>query len=208
MSLKLVVRKLGIKKEKFITSYELKAYCKELRLDYFTVVGYLTRHNYIIRILKGIFYIKSIEERKLKKIDIDHLAVIKKALEIKDVKNWYFGLETAIKLNNLTHEYFTTDYIINDKIFRFKPINIMGYKTKFIKLNKKLFGFGIKKKIHYSDIEKTVLDIIYLAKYHGLKNEEIKSRIIDLMDYCSKIKIKRYSEYYPKTVRIFVSELL
>ena len=98
-------------------------------------VGYLMTNNYIIRILRGIFYVKSIEERKFKNVDMDYLAVIKRTLEIKEVKNWYFGLNTAVKLNNLTHEYFVIDYVLNDIIARPRPIEILGHKIKFIITN-------------------------------------------------------------------------
>jgi len=208
MSLKLIVKKLEIRKEKFITREELKSYCKMLKLDYYTVVGYLMTNNYVVRILRGIFYVKSIEERKLKKIDMDHLAVIGEALEIKGIKNWYFGLNTAVKLNNLTHEYFVVDYVINDKIARSELIEIIGYEIKFIKVNKKIFGFGIiKNRLQYSDVEKTVLDIAYLGKYNNLTNNEIKNKLIDIMGYCSKEKIRKYSKHYPKTVKKFIKEL-
>ena len=209
MSLKLVVKKLELKKEKFITRDELKSYCKQLKLNYFTTIGYLTTNNYLIRILRGIFYVKSIEERKLKKIDMDYSTVIKETLNIKGIKKWYFGLNTAIKLNNLTHEYFTITYVINDKIARSNPIEIFGHKIKFIKINKKLFDFGIiKNKLYYSDIEKTILDIIYLGKYNNLTDNQIKNKIIDIIKYCSKQKIKNYSKYYPKTIKRFIKELI
>ena len=58
MTLKLIVMKLEISKKKFITSNEIKRYCKELGLDYYATIKYLTRHKYLVRIFKGIFYIK------------------------------------------------------------------------------------------------------------------------------------------------------
>src|SRR3989344_4089405 len=134
MTLKLIVKKLEFSDKKFITREEIREYCKKLSLDYYVTIRYLTHYKYLIRILRGIFYIKSIEERKLNKTNISHLEAIKEALKIKGIKHWYFGLSTALKLNNLTHEYFAIDYVINDKIFRAKPFPILGYNIKFIKI--------------------------------------------------------------------------
>ena len=143
MIYKLLIRKLYLDKEDFTVASKLREYCKELKLNYYSAISYLLTNKYVFRILRGIFYVPSVEERKLKKININYMDAIARSLELKGIKNWYFGFETSIKLNNLTHEYFTIDYIINDTLFRPKPIEIMEHKIKFIKLKKSLFGFGI-----------------------------------------------------------------
>lgn len=193
---KLIVEKLERSSEKFITSKELKDYSKRLSVNASIVVKYLVRHKHISRIFNGIFYIYSIEERKLGKSEVAFYEILKEALKIKGVKNWYFGLETALKLNNLTHEYFTVDYIINDTLFRQKSISIMGRKVKFYKLTKKMFCFGIKKdKINYSDPEKTLLDLLHLKHYNLLEFKEAaeKSHTENMV---------KYSKMYRKEVRL------
>lgn len=204
MTLKLIVRKLELSDKKFITREELKEDCKKLSMDYYVTIRYLTHYKHLVRILRGIFYIKSIEERKLNKININYLEAIKEALKIKGVKNWYFGLSTALKLNNLTHEYFTIDYVINDKLFRVKPFSILGYKIRFIKINSKLTKFGIiNKGLPYSDAEKTMLDYVYLKEYGNVKliPEEI-------FEKCSKNKILKYSKNYDKRTIKRLKEML
>ena len=138
------------------------------------------------------------------------MEAIAEALKLKDIKNWYFGLETAMKLNNITHEYFAADYIISDALFRPKPIHILGHRIKFIKLKKPIFSFGIirNNKIHFSENEKTLLDFVYLSRYGGSSSEEIKNRISGLIKYCSKNKLIKYSKKYNKAVRRFVKELI
>lgn len=226
MTFKLLIKKLYLIEKKIITSDLLRDYCKKLDLNYYTVIRYLISNKYLYRILKGIFYKPSVEERKFNKLDISYLDALAKALEIKGVKNWYFGLETSIKLHGLSHEYFTTDFIINDTLFRAKAISVLGRKIKFIKLKKELFGFGIIK-IHksgflgyrrhtpspsivknVSDIEKTLLDIAYLSKYAGLGVGEINNKISDLFKHCSKNKLLEYSKKYNKSMESFVKELL
>lgn len=201
MTLKLIVEKLARDNKKFITSNEIKDYCRKLALDYLTTIKYLLRNKYIARIFRGIFYVYSIEERKLGKSEMNSFEIIKEALKIKGIKNWYFGLETGLKFNNLTHEYFAIDYIINDKIFRAKPIIIMGRKVKFYKLKPKLVFFGIiKKKYNYSNSEKTLLDLLYLKHYTKEEFEEIAEEL-------SKTKLLKYAKNYNKRVINIVKKL-
>ncbi len=201
MTYKLLTAKLEREKGKFITRESLKTYSKSLNLDYSAVIGYLLANEYVIRILRGVFYVKSIEERKLGKLNINYLEAIREALTIKGVKHWYFGLETALKLNALTHEYFTIDYVISDEIYRPKPFEILGHNVRFIKAKKNLLNFGmISKEITYSDPEKTILDMIYFGKYNNLSDVEIKDKISSYLDACNKKKLLIYAKHYPKSV--------
>jgi hypothetical protein len=205
MSFPLLIRKLHLEKNKIVKDDLLREYCKLLEMDYHKVITYLVNNKYLIRILRGIFYIKSADERKYDKCDIYYLDALKEALKIKGVDNWYLGLESAIKRNNLTHEFFVVDYILNDTIFRAKTITVMGHKVKFIKLKPELCSFGINEgKFPYSDVEKTLLDFIYLMKYKGFEDSLIKSKLIDYMSLASKDKLLFYAKHYNKKVEEFV----
>lgn len=205
MKYSLIVRKLNSIEDRFITADRIKEYCSVLEMEYYDAIIYLTRHKHLYTILKGIFYKPSVAERKLKSLKIDHYEAIAKALGLKGI-NWYFGLETAIKFNNITHEFFAVDYIINDKIGR--TLKILGNKVKMVKLKPELLDFGIKKSngFRYSDVEKTVLDIVYLKRYRGIKEENIANFITPLIKYCSKEKLKHYAKRYNKKMEEFVSE--
>ncbi|MCK5282974.1 MAG: hypothetical protein KAK00_06195 [Nanoarchaeota archaeon] len=209
MKYKLLVEKLDIIDEKFIISEEIKKYCSILKMEYSDAIIYLTRYKYLIVILKGIFYNPSIAERKMKSYDISYRDAIVKALEIKGINNWYFGLETAVKFNNLTHEFFVMDFIVNDKIARSKPLEVFGNKIKLVKIKPELFRFGIKKskKFGYSDIEKTVLDMIYLKRYGGYDDNTIANYVMPYIEHCSKEKLKRYAKKYNKKMSEFVNSL-
>ncbi len=199
---KLLIKKLRLGGEEFVTSETIKKYCKPLKLDHKSAIKYLLKEGYLLRIFRGIFYIRTFDEIKLGRSKYSHLELITKGMELKGVKNWYFGLYTALKLNNLTHEHFAIDYMINDKIFRAKPIEIAGYKFRVLKLKPELFGFGIiKDTLRYSDPEKTILDFIYVWRYNGIPEEKI---IMDISDYArglSKKKMRVYAENYSKAVK-------
>lgn len=80
-----------------------------------------------------------------------------------------------------THESFTINYIINDKIYRNKPILIDGRRCKFIKLKPTLLTFGIveNRSYRYSDLEKTILDFIYKFRYNNRSKQWIVMNLYD-----------------------------
>jgi len=210
MKTSLLLKKLHIDKKEFITSTLLKNYCKKLELDYEDTIRYFIRQGYLIRIFKGIFYVKDLEEIKLGRLKYSYRELIAKGLELKGVKNWYFGLYSALKLNNMTHETFVIDHVINDEIFRAKPIDIAGYKIKFHRVSSKVLTFGIitKDNVRFSDPEKTILDFLYILRYNGVPENKI---IMDVSEYSNNIlkeKIRKYVKHYPKSVKQTLEGLL
>ena len=211
MKMSMLLEKLWIEKKEFVTTKDLKEYCKALKLNYDSVIHYLSKRKNLVRIFRGIFYVKSLEEFKLGKSKYNHLELVAKGLELKGVKNWYFGLHTSLKLNNMTHEHFTIDEVISDSLFRANPVSIAGYKFKFVKISPSLLGFGIKsdnKMLHYSDPEKTILDFIYLSAQGGTEAERIVMDVSEWSENISRNKIRKYSKNYPKTVAKIVDRLI
>ena len=200
----LLLKKLWINKREYITSAELRENCKTLGLNYDASVHYLLKRKHILRILKGIFYIKSVEEFELGTTKHNHLELVSRGMQLKGVDRWYFGFHTALKLNNMTHEYFTLDEVVNDTISRSNPTKIVGYEFLFYKFRKQLFEFGIIEEkdtgIRYSDPEKTILDFIYLSRFHGISSDRIVDEISDWTSSVSFATLRDYSQHYPKTV--------
>jgi hypothetical protein len=197
-------------RKEFVTAEELKRYCKTMKLNYEMVVRYFGMRAYLVRIFRGVFYVKSLEELKLGRNKYNHLELVAKGLELKHVKNWYFGLHTALKLNNMTHETFAVEDVVNDKLFRANPIAIAGYKFKFSRLSPSLLGFGIRKAgngVRYSDPEKTLLDFIYLWRYNGIPEEKIVADVSGWEKGASKEKLIAYAKKYPKTVAEIAARL-
>ena len=203
MKTDILLRKLRVENREFVASKDLRAYCKSLKLDYDIAIRHLVPRGYLVRILRGIFYVKSLEELELARPKYTHLELVAKGLELKKVSNWYFGLHTALKLNNMTHETFVVEDVINDKLFRANPFTIAGYRFKFSKLSLSLLDFGIKKGkngVRYSDSEKTILDFIYIWRYNGIPEEKIAADVSGWAKKVGKEKLRAYAKKYPKTV--------
>ncbi len=198
----LLLRKLRLENREFATRKELQAYCKSMKLDYAMVVRYFVARGYLVRIFRGIFYVKSVEEFELERSKYNHLQLVAKGLELKKVRHWYFGLHAALKLNNITHEHFAVEEVVNDVLFRANPITIAGYEFRFVKLSPSLLGFGIRNEggLNYSDPEKTILDFIYVWRYHGIPEEKIVADVSAWAKNVSKTKLVSYAKHYPKTV--------
>ena len=200
-----ILERARIENKEFLTGDDLRMYCKEGKFDYKYVVKYLVERGYLVRIFRGIFYVKGARTGTR---EYDRRELVGKGLELKGVKDWYFALYSALKLNNMTHEHFTIEYVINDSVFRPTPMRIAGYKFKFLKISPKLLDFGIKGDIvRYSDMEKTILDFIYIWQYNSVPPEKILMDVSEWAERASKMKIRRYSTRYPKSVGRIVERM-
>lgn len=212
----LFLRKLRIDHKEFVTESELKTYCRSFKLEYSYITRYLMRKGVLIRIFRGIFYLKSTMEIETGVQQYSHLDLVSKGLDLKGIGDWYFGLYTALKINKMTHEYFTLESVLSGELLRVFPMKIAGHKFQFTKIRPKLTRFGIKRmkskikstSIKYSDPEKTILDFIYLWRYDGISQRKIQMDIKDWIVEVDTQNIKRYSMRYPKTVQKIILEVL
>jgi len=197
MLTKYVLSKFG---GKVTTRNEINEACRKFRVNPKNTINYMISYGFFIRILRGLYYVKSVDEFKLGKA-VDAYKSISLGMDKLKI-DWYFGLYTSLRLNGLTHEFFETIFVLNSSIFRPKEIKIAGEKVKFIKLKGRLFGFGILERngIKFSNPEKTVLDFIYIFRYRGVGEERIISIIEDYGKGLEKKKLKAYLKFYPKSV--------
>lgn len=204
-----MLKKLHLEDKEFVTSDEVKNYCSTFDLDYNNTIRNLLSRGYLLRIFRGVFYVKTLEEVKFGKTKYSHLDLVSRGMELKGVSEWYFGLNTALKLNNATHEHFAVEYVLNDSIFRKNIMEIAGHEFKFTKLKESLFGFGvIDEPYMHSDIDKTILDFIYLWRYNGKEEKRIMMDISEYIGYITEDRIRKYSEHYPMSVKRTLEGLL
>ena len=175
---------------------------------YKNIINYLLENKYLVRIFKGFFYVISLHERKYG-IDLNIFEAIANGMKYKEIKNWYFGLHTAVKLNNLTHEYYDIIYLFTDRMKKKETISILDYRIKYIKIKESLCKFGIihQNNINFSDREKTILDFIYIYRKRGIPDMKINNMIVDYLEYLEKMKLKEYLKHYPTTISKFVEGL-
>ena len=179
---------------------DIEEACRRFDADADETINYMISYRYFIRVLRGLYYVKTLEEFGLRK-SVDIYDVLSLAMERLSIK-WYFGLYTGLRLNGLTHEYSDTIFILNDTIFRPKEMKVAGEKVKFVKLKNRLFGFGTinKDRVVFSDTEKTLLDFIYVSRYGSVPEGRIISIVEEYGTVAKPDKIKAYLRFYPETV--------
>ena len=187
-------------KGKILTRKDFDSLATKYKFDKDTLRKVMLNKGYLITIFRGVYYLKDYEEKKLNSLKYSPYELLALGLEKKNVK-WYFGLNTALKFLGLTHEVFPINIVINDKFNRIKPMKIAGSSFFFIKLKPSLF-FDIDKvttgnniSLYYSNIEKTLLDMLYLKKDVNLKENKFnKSLFLKESNKYNRIVKKKIKE--------------
>lgn len=205
-----VLTRIREDKKKFITSETLKKYCRDLYYNHRLVSNYLISRRFLVNILDDIYYVKTIDEVNKDIIKYSILEIVGKALKHKSVKNWYYGLYTALELINNDYEnqeeYI---YLINNRFLKRKPMKILGKKFRFLRFKNAFFNFGIiNGKVKYSNLEKTILDLIYLMDYNHINENRMLIELSKLLEGIIKEKILKYSQFYPQSNKSILKKVL
>jgi len=194
-----VLSQLGKEEKEFFTSEELKKHCDDMYIDYRRTMDYLVSRGHLVQIIEDIYFLKEMNGTNNNELKHSILEFVAKGLKLKKIKNWYFGLYTALNINKIDHNHQDEFlYLINDYILEAQPIKILGKDFRFLRFKNSLFNFGIiKNKIRYSDHEKTILDLIYLWESNHINENKIFIEVSKLMEGVSEEKILQYAQYYP-----------
>jgi len=206
----MIWRKLTAEGSKIVTSSDVRVAAQGLGKDYVRSLRYLQEHNYLSRIFRGIFYVNSPTERESGIPEVSIFKIVAEALAMKSVKRWYIGLETALRINGLTHEYFTINYVVTDSYRTTKVIRIMDSKFQFLKWSPRHFETGITREfdIKFSDKEKTILDLVF-KRYIETRDERIAiSAYLEYERVLDKEMVRRYMAGYPLIVQRMVGDRL
>src|SRR3989344_1765334 len=183
-------------KGKILTRKDFDSLATKYNFKKDTLRKVMLNKGYLITIFRGVYYLRSYEEKKFNSLKYSPYELLALGLEKKQIK-WYFGLNTALKFLNLTHEVFPINIVINDKFNRTRPMKIAGSSFFFTKIKPSLFSnlkeIKTNKNIilYYSSLEKTLLDMIYLK------------RNIDLTEYkFNKFSFIKESNKYRKNLTV------
>jgi len=207
MNIPAIWKKLLVEGRRIVTSSEIMELAAQAGKKGDRSLRYLIEHGYIARILRGIFYVRSADERERGYTERSTFELVAEALELKGVKRWYFGMETALKLNGMTHEYFAVDSVVTDSFRTTKVIGILGSKFQFHRWSADRFGFGSVRKgrLTYSDPEKTLLDMAYMTHRQGKGSP--RDVIMEHIERLNMDKLRRYLARYSMRFREAIGEL-
>jgi len=204
-----VWKKLLIDGYKVVSSDDVMSIASKFGKNEMRSLRYLQEHGYIFRVLRGVFYVKSPEEVEGDFFRYSIYEMISEALRTKGVKNWYFGLETGLKMNMMTHEFYTVDSVITDSFRTTKTIGILDSKFSFRRWAiadgaaawkvRRITDHGCV--IYHSDKERTVLDLAYR---NLLGKGSVKQALAPLVEFEDRLDRQRLAEYlsdYPPRFR-------
>lgn len=200
MKASIIWKKLNLQTDRIITSSRIRSIARDINKNEDRTLYYLQEEGYIVRILRGIFYVRSPDEKMRKGLDRSVFELVGMALDRKGVKKWYYALETALSLNGMTHEYCDIAYVYTDNFRTTKPITIVGSRFKFLKRDERFFGYGMisDKNYQYSDPERTVLDLTYQAYLCDITGKDMIGPIIEYTPSLDMERFHEYSRHYPK----------
>ena len=128
---------------------------------------YLSRHNYIRRVLVSLYYVNSFDERNRGFCEFEDKEILFMALDKLGVK-WYVGLSSALHLQGKGWQTPSQLSIVNTKFSGIKKV--FGLRVKFFK-TKEIHFFGLKEgrtkhniRYLYSDPAKTYIDRVYFKE--------------------------------------------
>jgi len=205
-----IIREFSAKDKKMIRVEELKELCRKYDFDFSNTKKLMLNRGYFLPVFRGIYYLKDYNERKTGVVNYSAVELVSEGLRVMNIR-WYFGLHTAIKLLGLTHEVFSVYYIINEKFSRSMALNVAGSKFVFKKMKPSLF-FGIKKMktsggiiINCSNLEKTILDFVYLYKKEGKSDKTVLGVLREYDEDINKKKVLRYASTYMPSIKKLVT---
>lgn len=192
---------------RFIGREEVERIAFDGRPEPNATMNYLLKQGYLKRISRGFFYVPTLDEIKLGGWKYSSREFITKSVEHKGTNDWYFGLQSALKLNLMTHEHFNTEFVISDRVRTTKAVDIISTPVRFYRWSSKLFVPGsIKRKrspngilIKYSDPEKTVLDLCHWRYTNDMDN--IDGPLREYGEQCDAIKLDSYLSRFPPQFR-------
>ena len=150
---------------------------------------------------------KNDEEERTQRLRFSYLELLSNALKQKGIDNWYFGLHTALSLNNMVDQKPDKIFVILDRFFRNKTFRLNGRIINLIRFKNSLFYFGIiDDGIRYSDPNKTVLDLAFLWDYNGEHKAKVLVKMSEYDEYLSKDKLLEYGQHYPKKIQRIADE--
>jgi hypothetical protein len=193
-----------------LTSEALSAMARRIGATPEHALRHLRREGYLLPLFRGYYYLRSPDEMRLRRERHDPLALFALAARAKGIGPWYFGLQTALRLNGLTHEDRREETVVSRHFYRIGGVPIGSRRFVIHKWGPELFGFGLERLGSYrvSDPEKTVLDLAYLDYWASRKGHPEAREWREHLSSVNGGKVRRYLTHYPGPLRKRMEEEL
>ena len=169
---------------------------------------HLRREGYLVPLFRGFYYVRTPEEVRLHTARHGPLELFALAARAKKIGEWYFGLDTALRLNGLTHEDRREETVVSRSFLRVHGISLGARRFVIHKWGPDLFGFGLERRgnFRFSNREKTVLDLAYADYWKARRGRSPREGWREYLPSVDSTTLHRYLPHYPKEIRRMVEE--
>ena len=197
----LIWEALSRERERVVTRRRIVELANRIDLNAESAIRTLSNTNRIMPLFKGFYYLRDPSEILLNAptSPLDLFALGAKA---KGIGTWYYGLDTALRLNGMTHEHRNDELVVSDNLYRPHGITMAGRRFVVLKWRPSLTRFGVKRKGNYSwsDPEKTVLDFAYHDHYSLSKGRAATGIWREHLHTINRPRLRAYLAHYPAAV--------
>lgn len=185
---------------------ELRALALRLGKEPRNAIDHLVRGGYLIPLFKGVYHVSHPEEMRLGVPRHSHLELFALAAEAAGLGPWYFGLETALRLDGLTAEFRREEAVVNGRRLRERGVDLAGHRFVLHRWTPDLLAFGVRRegRLRISDPAKTVLDLAYRDYWSARRGRAPVGDWKTLVDRVDLAALRRYLERFPRYVREIV----
>jgi len=203
----LIWESLARRNREVVKTDELRALALRLGRDPRNAIDHLVRSGYLTPLFKGVYHVSHPEEMRLGVPRHSHLELFAMAAEATGMGPWYFGLETALRLDGLTAEFRREEAVINGRRLRERGVGLAGHRFVLHRWTPDLLAFGVRRegRLRISDPEKTVLDLAYRDYWSARKGRATLGEWKALVDRVDRVALKRYLERFPPHLREMVT---
>lgn len=170
------------------------------------VASTLVRSGRLLPLFKGFYYVRTADELGLRPPRHGALELFAIAADAKGIGPWCFGLETALRLNGMTHEDRGLDFVLNSVLFRPGGVKVGIKRFVVLRWAPKALERGLVRRgrLCWSGPEKTVLDLAFHdtnLRARGTPPAGLWREHIDSVD---PAKLRRLLGLYPPRVALEV----
>lgn len=203
----LIWESLARRDREVVKTDELRALSLRLGREPRSAVDHLVRSGYLVPLFKGVYHVSHPEEMRLGAPRHSHLELFALAAEATAMGPWYFGLETALRLDGLVAEFRREEAVINGQRLRERGILVGRHRFVLHRWAPELLAFGVRKegRLRISDPAKTVLDLAYRDYWSARKGRAATGEWEALVDRVDRRALERHLGRFPFYIRDMVT---
>lgn len=181
---------------------DVAALARRIRKDPADVATALVRSRRLIPLFKGYYYVRRPEDMGLLPPRHNALELFALGARAKGIGPWYFGLETALRLNGMTHEDGGVDFVVNARLFRPSAVKVGLRRFVILRWKPEMLAFGGLRDglLRWSNPEKTLLDLAFHETNRAARGAPRAGLWTEYVGSVDTRKARAYLRHYPPRV--------